>query len=173
MRKRLGVVLLTVLLLISVGSTSVYAIVKEMTDQAPEMIKIYETTYVDEGGYTVTERRYVSLSAQLFGASGSGTFRNEKETRYSNITITYWVEGYFRWDEDRDIVTVSNVRNGHSALGPYITISNEQVVSEDNVGFNFLWGKKYAYAEYSFTLTNPIGLTRDLSVKIVVHNNGQ
>lgn len=168
--------LLALLLMVYVfiPSTTVFAVESKTDNQNTPLYLIEEQQYVDEYGELVTERLYSNVNPFLRGASGSGTFKKELETTYDTINITYWVEGYFTWNEDNDTVTVSNVKSGHSSLGS-IRISNEETTSESNAGFSALLGifRKYAYAKYSFTLKNIAGITRDLSVEVKVHNNGK
>lgn len=140
----------------------------------PSMFMVDERQYVDEYGGIVIERSYTSVNPRLRGASGNGRFRNEAKTTYDNKTVTYWVEGEFAWNEDKDTVTVENVRTDQYGLGN-LRISNRRINSQSNAGFSLFWGlfRKYAYAEYSFTITTPAGMSRNLSIQVKVHNNGK
>lgn len=177
--KKLLVFILTAIILIN--NISVFAedsvlkytgTVTEIDDR--EYYLISEEKNILEDGTTIIERLYSSVDQRLRGASGSGWYRNEKEMEFSDKTpsLIYWVEGYFNWSRDKDIATVSNVTYGHGKIGSKCKIINEEVNYNSNQGFNFLWGRKYAYAEYKFTFVNMLGFKRDASVYIDVNVDG-
>lgn len=121
-----------------------------------EMFLISEKTSIEDG-CAVTSRIFSSVNPRSRAASGSGTYRHEKELTYDNNNLTYWVQGYFTWNETNDTATVSNVKYGYNPL-QNINAKDHNIDYGSNQGATFLFGKKYAYARYTFTAVNPVGL---------------
>ncbi len=146
-----------------IGYTDIYS------DDCKMYLVDEKITY--EENCVITERLYSSVDPNSKAASGSGTFRNEKEEQYQTTSVTYYVEGYFTWNSTNDTATVTNVTKGYTAP-PGFTISNQNLTWGSNQGATFLFGKKYAYAQYTLTITNSIGLSRSCSVYVDVNVNG-
>ena len=106
--------------------------------------------------------------------SGAGTFKAEKEYTFTTYTnkpkMTYYAQGYFKWNSETGDVSVSNAKGGHSNNLKDIKFSNEKTnkgVSQYGYIFN-----NFAYVNYSFTTTNIFGATKDFEVEIRVSENG-
>ena len=135
---------------------------------------IETNTYEEPDGSIVTEKIYfVSNSNNNFQFSRSGTksgwFKKEKTHTWGSGTVMkYYAQGYFTWGNGKATVTkgsgkVSNVPSSvkisHKSLktgtGKYAGVFN-----------------KYAYVTFSFTATNPIGLSTDFSSTIRISQSG-
>lgn len=127
------------------------------------------TTYVDEDGSTVTEKVYVVLDDSMTRAkSGSGWYKNEKTKEWVGGSVsTYYAQGYFTWG-DGD-VSVSNTSGSISSVSG-ITVSNRNT-SSGTGRYGYLFNK-FAYVTFSCTVTNPVGMSQDLSVTIRVSESG-
>ena len=91
--------------------------------QDSEMYLISETQTVLEDGVIETTRLYSSVNPKLRAASGSGTFKNEKELEFSNegsTPLKYWVQGDFTWNSSKDTAVVSNVKYKHGTIPPHL-----------------------------------------------------
>lgn len=140
------------------------------TSDGTEMYLIREEQTV-EGDCVITTRLYSDVNPMLRATSGSGTYKSEKEHKFNNYTMTYWVQGYFTWDSENGTSKVSNVSSGHTDVGG-VTVSDESTTSASNQGSNILWGHKYAYAKYTFKTTNWAGGTLNFSAYIEVDTQG-
>lgn len=138
-----------------------------------ELFLISETVETLEDGTIITSRSYSSVNPYLKAASGSGTFKNEKELEFSDgsTPLKYWVKGLFKWDSDKNTATVSNKEYGHGTVSSGSKILNEKKEGDSNQG-GFGFGKKYAYLKYSFTYKNSIGAERSASVYLDVNVEG-
>lgn len=144
--------------------------------QDSEMYLISETQTVLEDGVIETTRLYSSVNPKLRAASGSGTFKNEKELEFSNegsTPLKYWVQGDFTWNSSKDTAVVSNVKYKHGTIPANCEILNEKKDSKSNQGATVLFGKKYAYIRYSFTFKNWPGFERQASVYLDVNVCGE
>ena len=136
---------------------------------------VSETETVLEDGTIETSRVYSSVNPRLRAVSGSGTFRNEKELTFSNADaepFKYWVQGYFTWNSVTNTVTISNPVFGHDPVRGTCKIENEVKRYDSNQGFNFLFGRKYAYISYIFSYVNWVGLDRTCDVYLDVNVDG-
>lgn len=135
-----------------------------------EMYLISEEVTIEED-CTVTNRLYSTVNPKTKGAVGSGRFRNEKEEEYINLTLKYWVQGDFEWNEDNDTVVAYNATFGHTYPSE-LTFSNTNIDYASNQE-GFLFGKKYAYVDFSFSATNPVGMVKNLNAYIDVNVLGK
>lgn len=128
------------------------------------------TTYEDEElGCMVTEKIYFMPSTNARDTSGSGTYRNEKTfTWTSGIVSTYYAQGFFTWGNGD--VEVSDAEGGFLDVPVSCEVSNTKL--ENGTGRYVGIFNKYAYVTFSCTVTNPIGLSSDLSVTIRVSESG-
>ncbi len=173
--KKIAAAILTVGMAIS-GSTTIFAessnqMQKTVNIDGTEMLLISEKTSIEDG-WTVINRTYSSVNPKLKSSSGSATYREEKELVYDPNNLVYWVQGYFTWNQAADTVTISNVKYGYTPLGN-ITTKNHNIEYASNQGATVLFGKKYAYARYTFTAVNPVGLEKFANVYIDMNVAGE
>lgn len=175
--KKFTSLLILTLLVLFTFPTSVFAnntpdIPKDVPNNFGRPIK--ETQYYDsELEATVIQRSYcvpntkVNRLRSTRSTSGEGWYRNEKTFKWANNSTptTVYVEGYFAWNGKT--VTVTNTKNGHSALK--LPILEDSVTT--GTGRN-IFLQNYAYAKYNFKVKALLGNTRDLSVSIEVKANG-
>lgn len=152
-------------------SVNVFASEPEDTVSPPDDFgnPISVTTYVDEDGSTVTEKVYIVIDDGMTRSkSGSGWYKNEKAEEWAGGGVsTYYAQGFFTWG-DGD-VSVSNASGGISSVSG-ITVSNSDTSScTGRYGYVF---NKFAYVTFSCTVTNPLGMSQDLSVTIRVSESG-
>jgi len=146
-----------------IGYTNVYS------DDSKMYLVDEKITY--EKNCVITERLYSSVDSDSKAASGSGTFKYEKEEQYQTTSVTYYVQGFFTWNSTNDTATVTNVKKGYTAPSGF-TIKNQNLASGSNQGATFLFGRKYAYAQYTLTIKDSIGLTRNCSAYVDVNVDG-
>ncbi len=164
-----GVMMMTVSATVFAEKSEVWY---ETTENYSSEMFLISEEITSEDGYKIISRTYSSVNPKIRGVSGSGIFKHEKELVYINHTLKYWVQGYFTWNQDKDTATVSNVDKGFSSVNG-VTVSNEKLDYKSNQGATSWFGNKYAYARYSFTATNPVGLTRTADIYIDVNVKGE
>lgn len=126
------------------------------------------TTYVDESGYTVTEKIYF-YSDEVRSKSGSGWYKNEKTFKWAGgTTSTYYAKGYFQWGNGT--VSVSSPSGGINNVPSGVTVSNRNTFSgTGQYGYLF---NEYAYVTFECGVTDIFNMTTDLSVTIRVSESG-
>lgn len=129
------------------------------------------STYVDENGYTVTERIYFKPDSGMVARdkSGSGWYMNEKTYEYeSGIKTTYYAKGHFVWGNGN--VSVSDPSGDIYNVPNSITVSNKSTTS--GTGKYGCLFNNFAYVTFSCTATNMIGMANDFSVTIRISESG-
>ncbi len=141
---------------------------------ADGLVLIFEEQYVDENGYTITDRVYVEDGIMPLATSGTKTIKATK-----NIDNAYemWVKGTFSWDSENDTATVSDASYGYERLDSSVNnkISNESFTYKSNQGSEDIFGlgHKYAFVKYSFTMTNYLSYSKNYSLYLDVNTEGK
>jgi hypothetical protein len=135
-----------------------------------------EIVFIDEFGYEETKRMFACASALMSArsASGSGTHRVEIDRLlnlgHSNVIETRWAQGHFTYHQGNNTVTVSNAIGGVTDV-PNMRITNRSTTTSSGttwLGLGVFWRQ----VDFSFTSTNAIGGSRDLSVSARVRADG-
>lgn len=88
-----------------------------------------------------------------------------------------WVKGTFSWNSDNDTATVTDTSYGYERLTADATnkISNESFTSGSNQGSEDIFGigHKYAFVQYSFTMTNSLQYPKKYSLYLDVNTEGE
>lgn len=130
----------------------------------PISVKTYE-----ESGCVITEKIYFLPDSSTRDKSGSGTYRNEKEKRWTNGTIsTYYAQGHFKWGDGN--VSVSNAVGNINNIPGDCSVSDKSVSSgTGKYGYFF---NNYAYVTFSCKTTSMVGIHENLSVTIRISESG-
>ncbi len=124
----------------------------------PISVKTYE-----ESGCVVIEKIYFLPDSGTRDKSGSGTYRSEKEKRWTSGTIsTYYAQGHFKWGDGN--VSVTNPAGNINNIPGDCSVSDKSVSSgTGKYGYIF---NNYAYVTFSCKATSMVGMHENLSVTI-------
>lgn len=132
-----------------------------------------------ENGYIITDRVYTKeTEVSPMSKSGSRTVRHEKDIAADygdkELLYTFYVSGFFKWDLDDDIATVSNVTKGYTSYisGTYPKVFSSTTDYKSNQGATSWLGNKYAYAKHILVLQNALGSKSTYTVYVDVNVRG-
>lgn len=135
---------------------------------------IETNTYEENDGSTIIEKVYFvpdASNSATFLRSGtkSGWFKKEKTHTWGSGTVMkYYAQGYFTWGNGNATVTKGSGKVNNVPSSVKISHKTTKTGTGKYAGiFN-----KYAYVTFSFTATNPIGLSTDFSATIRISQSG-
>lgn len=123
-------------------------------------VLIFEETYVNEDGVTVTHRSYIKdagISPQGSISKGEADIKEEYKFSPDRIPwVTLSVEGHFKWDSAENRATVTLLNHGYTIHNDTAKVVSEPPVRIGDDQGGFWGGKRYAFIEKTITMDNGI-----------------
>lgn len=168
--KKIILATLMIIVTLSSGFLSVATDVKpEEPQNYGEPIEVITYKDQEDGSITTIKTYFVPDKISTKSDSGSGWFKNESTKQWTGGEVmTYYANGYFKWDGKG--VSVTNASGGNDADAKFIKVSDEKTVKgTGNYGGVF---NQYAYVTYSFKTTNLAGMSNNFSIRVRISESG-
>lgn len=140
-------------------------------------VLLFEETYVNEDGVTVTHRSYIKddgISPYGGTSKGEGDIKEEMKFSPENIDwVTLWVEGHFKWDSAENRATVTLLCQGYVKHNNSAKVVKEPPVRIGDDQGGSWGGKRYAFIEKTITMDNGVhvGLSGESTFRLWVDVN--